>query len=248
MQLDWTTFTLEILNFLVLVWILKRFLYKPVMAAIAQRRLTIEQSLSEASATQEEARLLKQQYDRRLSDWENEKIQARRRMLEEISAERARLTAALQTALKQEREKQQVLEQRRALELQRTLEAQALAQGARFVARLLTRLASPELEAKIIGLVLEDLPHLSEEQRRAIHAACEAGMAITVTSAYPLSAEQCDTLAARLNECAGRDSPYTFSEDSSLLAGVRIGIGPWVMRANLQDELGFFIETLRETC
>lgn len=247
MQLDWTTFTLEILNFLVLVWILKRFLYKPVMAAIAQRRLTIEQSLSAASATQEQARLLKQQYDRRLSDWENEKAQARRQMLEEISAERTRLTAALQTALQQEREKQRILDTRRALELQRTLKAQALAQGAQFVARLLARLASPELEARIIGLALEDLPHLPEEQRQAIHAACEAGTAITVTSAYPLSKTQRDTLAACLNELAGRDSPYTFSEDPSLLAGVRIGIGPCVMRANLQDELGFFIETLRET-
>ena len=37
MQIDWTTLVLEIINFLVLVWILKRFLYKPVMEAIAAR-------------------------------------------------------------------------------------------------------------------------------------------------------------------------------------------------------------------
>ena len=38
MELDWTTFILEIINFLVLVWILHRFLYQPVMNVIAQRR------------------------------------------------------------------------------------------------------------------------------------------------------------------------------------------------------------------
>ena len=37
MELNWTTFALEAVNFMVLVWILKRFLYKPVLAAIAQR-------------------------------------------------------------------------------------------------------------------------------------------------------------------------------------------------------------------
>ena len=37
MQLNWSTFVLEIINFLILVWVLKRFLYKPVLAAIAQR-------------------------------------------------------------------------------------------------------------------------------------------------------------------------------------------------------------------
>ena len=38
MQIDWTTFALEIINFLVLVWILKRFLYRPVLDTLARRR------------------------------------------------------------------------------------------------------------------------------------------------------------------------------------------------------------------
>ena len=38
MELNWTTFSLEIINFLALLWILKRFLYQPVRATLAQRR------------------------------------------------------------------------------------------------------------------------------------------------------------------------------------------------------------------
>ena len=37
MQLDLTSFLLELVNFAVLVWILHRFLYKPVLAAIDRR-------------------------------------------------------------------------------------------------------------------------------------------------------------------------------------------------------------------
>lgn len=38
MQIDWTTFVLEIVNFLALVWLLKRFLYTPVLDVLARRR------------------------------------------------------------------------------------------------------------------------------------------------------------------------------------------------------------------
>ena len=38
MGLDTTTFVLEIVNFLILLWLLNRFLYRPVQAAIARRQ------------------------------------------------------------------------------------------------------------------------------------------------------------------------------------------------------------------
>ena len=41
MELNWTTFALEIVNFLALLWILKRFLYRPVLATLAERRAGI---------------------------------------------------------------------------------------------------------------------------------------------------------------------------------------------------------------
>jgi len=248
MELDWTTFILEIINFLVLVWILKRFLYQPVLNVIAQRKAAIDKTLAEAQALQAEAGRLRQQYEHRLADWGNEKEQARRQMLEELAAERTRLMGALQTALQQEREKNQVLEQRRADELRRAAEAQAVTQGARFAARLLARLAAPALEARIVELVLEDLPQLAAEQVQAIRAACrENDVKMNVTSVYPLSAEHRERLVAQLTELSGTQAPCRFREDPGLLAGLRISIGPWVLRANLQDELAFFSEDTRGT-
>ena len=50
MEMDWSTFILEIINFLILVWILKRFLYRPILEVIARRREGVEKTLSEARA------------------------------------------------------------------------------------------------------------------------------------------------------------------------------------------------------
>jgi F-type H+-transporting ATPase subunit b len=49
MELDWTTFALEIINFLALIWILKRFLYRPVLATLGQRRAGIEANLKRST-------------------------------------------------------------------------------------------------------------------------------------------------------------------------------------------------------
>lgn len=243
MEFDWTTYVLEIINFLVLVWILQRFLYKPVTNAIAQRKAGIEKTLADAQAVRGEAESLKRQYENRMADWEHEKAQARAQLLQEMDAERTRLMSALQAALEQEREKLRALEQLRAVELRRRLEQDALGEGARFVARLLSRLASPELEESIRALLIEDLPHLADGELQSLRAACREGDAkINVASGYPLGEGQRTGLAQALSRVAGRPVACEFGQDADLMAGLRIGIGPWVLRSNLRDELKFFAE------
>ena len=74
MELNWSTFLLEIINFLVLVWILKRFLYRPVLSVLDKRRKSIEESLNEATNRHTQAIALEQQYKQRLEEWALEKI------------------------------------------------------------------------------------------------------------------------------------------------------------------------------
>ncbi len=59
MELDWSTFLLQIINFLVLVWILNRFLYQPVMKVIAERKAAVEKTLADSERARAEARALR---------------------------------------------------------------------------------------------------------------------------------------------------------------------------------------------
>ena len=146
MELSWPTFILEIVNFLVLVWILKRFLYKPILQAIGQRKALIEKNLADAEARQVVAEVLKQQFQKRLTDWENEKEKLRTEVLEEMAARRAHLLAALDESLKQERDKSRVLEERHLDELRSNAEAAGIAAGVHSSARVLDRAAGPALK------------------------------------------------------------------------------------------------------
>ncbi|HLZ35885.1 MAG TPA: F0F1 ATP synthase subunit delta [Nitrospira sp.] len=246
MELDWTTFALEIVNFLVLVWLLKRLLYKPVLNAIAVRKADIQRTLSEAETMRQEAQALREQYEHRQAGWIEEKETARSQMLEEVNAERVRLLAALRSSLEQEREKAKALEERRLSELTRQVEDAAIAQGGRFAARLLSRFASAELEARLVELVVGDLRRLSEERRQIIRTACAKGNApVIVSSAYVLGQPQRESVTEAVQSLLDRSVSFEWQEDAHLLAGIRLSLGPWMLGANLQDELKFFTEALR---
>jgi len=112
-ELDWSTFILEIINFLILVWLLKRFFYKPVLNVINRRREEIQKKISEAEGVKHEAESLKSDYENRLADWENEKATARTTLHKEIGAQRKKMLEELHAAIEQEREKERVLNQRK---------------------------------------------------------------------------------------------------------------------------------------
>jgi len=237
-QLDWSTIALEIVNFLVLVWILKRFLYQPVLDVIARRKAGIEAAIAGADAKRAEADALKAQYENRLGDWETERAGAREALAHELDAERQRQMAELQASVAAEREKARVADERRLGEFQRRAEEQAVAQGARFAARLLDRVNGPELDARLVTLALEGLAGLTEERRTELRAgASEAGGEIEVQSARPIDAATRQAIEAGVQKLLGANAACRYREDPALVAGVRILLGPWVLRASLQDEL-----------
>ena len=240
MELDWTTFILEIVNFLVLVWILKHFLYRPVLAVIARRRAQIEEALSEARDTRQQADTLKEQFEGRLAGWETERETAHAKLLEEVAVERQHLMTAVAKAMDEERAKRKAIEERQQQEWLRAAAEQGVAQGQAFATRLLQRLAGPELEAGLFGLLLQELGQLPEQQHTDLIASAGPGSRLKVLSAYPLSAQQRSELTSALQTLLGQQIPAEFDEQAELVAGFLITLGPWVMHVNLRDELRFF--------
>lgn len=245
MELSWSTFLLEIVNFLVLVWILKRFFYKPLQAVIARRQRGIERRLAEAEETQQQARQLQQQYEQRLAEWQSEGRQAREDLQREMRAERAKLEQELQESLQGQRQKAQTVERRQQREMRRQLEQRALEQGGQFAARLLQQGAGPELEQRLLELLLRSLDELPEEQRQSLRQPLgESAEVAEITSAFPLENSQRQQLEQVLREFLQRDIPCRYVENPELLAGVRIAVGPWRLGASVGDELEAFAQVL----
>ena len=201
MQIDATTFVLQLVNFVVLVWILHRFLYRPVLAAIDKRRAAIDKSMDDAKAVRGEAERLRTQFEGRL--------------------------AALQA--------------KREADWKRETEQQALDQAASFAARLLGRVADPLLDERLVEVFAADLAGWPPERVDPLaEAARAAGGRVSVASAHPLSEAARARLARALSERLRIECRPEYALDEALVAGLSVAVGPWLLQANLRDELRVF--------
>jgi F-type H+-transporting ATPase subunit b len=247
LELSWSTFVLEIINFLVLVWILKRFLYKPVMDVIARRREGIEKTRAEAAASHNDAEALKKQYEGRLSDWDEERKKARETLSHEIEGERARKLEELESELEKKKEQLRVAEERRQRDELHKVEETAITQAAEFASRLLEKVAGQETEARLVHFLIDELAKLPTERAREIQQNHGAASEDTlVVSAFTLADDDRKALVQALSNLMGEKRPVRFEEDPRLLAGVRITIGAWVLGFNLSDELKGLVQLVNE--
>jgi F-type H+-transporting ATPase subunit b len=241
MQLDLTSFVLELINFAVLVWILHRFLYKPVLAAIDRRRAAVESSLAQAKTAHDEAAALKGQVEQRLASWERERAEAKGKLAAELAAQREKALAETARAAEQERARLAALQAKQELERRSADEQRALEQGGAFAARLLERVSGPELDARLAELLAADLAALPQERLDALaEAARAADGSVTVQSARPLAPGTRARLEQALSQSLGVECRAQYAVDEALVGGVRVALGSWLLQADLADELRFF--------
>lgn len=244
MELDWSTFLLEVINFLILVWLLKRFLYQPVLGVIEERRAKIVTQLAQATEGQQAAQALKNQYEERLTDWEQEKRIAQEALDQQLAQERSKRLQQLDVELEQQRLKHQARDLQQQAQWLSQAETEALQLGSAYVSRLLMSLAGPELDLRLQQLFLDQLAALPESALREMREGWREGsVRIEVISAMGLDEACQQTIRQALEQRLGpSDGQWQFSQDEQLIAGLRVSIGGWTMAANLQDELRFFSE------
>lgn len=244
MELDWTTFLLEVINFLILVWLLKRFLYQPVLAVIETRRQRINDELAQAARTQEEAHALKEQYEARLVDWEKEKRGVRDVLEQELVQEKNQRIEQIEDELAQQRLKHKTRDRQQQAQWRSRAETEALRLGSSFASQLLKKLSGPDLDQRLQQLFIDELATLPESTLEMLRENWQGGSVdIKVSSAIPLDSERQQVIRQSLELKLGRaDGQWHFNLDESLIAGLRISSGGWMLRANLQDELRFFSE------
>lgn len=245
MNFDWTTFALEAVNFLILVWLLKRFLYRPVLDVIARRHAGVAKTLGDAESARAEARRLQAEYEGRQHEWERERARLRQELEDELDALRAKRMAALTQELESERRRDEAARQREHEVEQRELETRALQQADAFVARLLERFTGPVLDALIVEMLLADIQALPTARKDMLSAALAGATRVDIWSARPLESSVRQRVEAALAALAGGSVNAVYTLDPGLLSGMRLRAGAWDLAADLAGELTAFSEVRR---
>jgi F-type H+-transporting ATPase subunit b len=235
MQFDLTTFIFEIINFLILIWILQRLFYKPLLEVIAKRKQFIDQTLADAKAIQAQATEQRVLYENRQKAWEQEKQAAINALNVQLEQEKVAAMQQLAVDLDAERQKYKVTQLHKQHELEQQAEKQAMSNAAKFASLLLKQTAGQELETRLFALLLSRITRLPK-------ACQQVTQSIQVSSVYPLNTAQRELLEQQLGKQISQATRFEYRENPELIAGLRIDIGAWVLNANLQHELLGFTE------
>ena len=91
MLIDWFTVGAQALNFLILVWLMKHFLYKPILNAIDAREKKIAAELADADAKKAEAKKERDEFQHKNAEFDQQRAALLSKATDEANAERQRL-------------------------------------------------------------------------------------------------------------------------------------------------------------
>lgn len=225
MLIDWFTVGAQLLNFIILVWLMKRFLYQPVLNAIAAREQKIAAQLADAATTKAQAHAQQREYEQKNQAFEQQRVQLMRQASEAASAESERLRT----------------EARQAADMASTARAKALLTDTQELHSEIVRSTQQQVLA-ISRRVLSDLADVSFEQQacsvfiqrlRAIDSAALAALrtALTATdehapallrSSFALSTEQQAAVQTALDDSFGQAIALQFETAPELLGGIEL--------------------------
>ena len=237
MRLDWWTLALQTVNVLILIWILARFFFRPIMNIVAKRQEETKKMLADAALALREA-----------ADVRGEAVKARA----EVAAERERLLAEARNAARVE--KQNLLEQsskeivklnseaKAAIAREQTAAEQAIIDHATEISieiarRVLARFPPRNILDAFVDQVCREVHGLSSEVRDNLTSAASSAHPIEVVTATPLSDEEMQQVAEALKEAFGLELSVAFHSDPAILAGIELHGHDAVIRNSWRADL-----------
>ena len=239
MHIDLWAMALQATNFVILAWLLHRFLYRPVTMVVAQRRELVRKDFEEAQQARYAAEAHRKGYERRIG---------------EISAERDRVIAEARAHI--EIERKDVLDsaqaeakagfeaQRRALADERRLAAGEISETAVDLAleisrKLLGQISGAAVTAALLERVCEHLAAMPPDHLR------DRAPVLQVAT-WPVLDEAAQTAwRHRLGTYVGEDVEIIFVPDDSLIAGAELRFPDMVVAFSWRDSLDEARATLR---
>lgn len=222
MSVDWFTFTAQLLNFALLVWLLKRFLYRPILDAIAAREKRISAELADAAAVKAAARDERERFERNNRDLEQQREALIDRARQEAHAEYERLVAAARAASDE-------FGRKRMQALRSSVENLEQAMGQRvqhevfaITRKILDELASESLQERMTATFLSRLQTLDADRRGRLRAVVASKDALLLRSAFELAQSQRDAIRAALVDMAGSEVGLHFEALPDLVSGIEL--------------------------
>jgi F-type H+-transporting ATPase subunit b len=223
MLINWFTVIAQAINFLILVWLLKRFLYKPILHAIDQREKGIADQLAEAEAKKAEAQKERDDFQHKNKAFDQDRAALSKKAADEAKAERQRLLGEARKdadALRAKHEDALRTEQRNlSQEIIRRTQREVFA----ITRKTLADLADTSLEERMTEVFVQRLRALTGTAKDQLAAALKTSThPARVRSAFDLPSAQRRAIESAVKETLAPDAQIQFETAPELVSGIEL--------------------------
>ena len=223
MLIDWFTVIAQVVNFLILVWLLKHFLYRPILDAIDTREKRIAKELADADAKKVEARKERDEFQHKNEEFEQQRSALMNRVTEEAKTERQRLLDEARQAADALSAKRQEALQNDAHNLNQAISRRTQQEVFAIARKALTDLAATSLEERLADVFTRRLREMDEQTKNGIGQALKtASEPALVRSAFDLPAAQRTAIQQVLNQAFSAEIPIRFETAPELIGGIEL--------------------------
>jgi F-type H+-transporting ATPase subunit b len=252
MQIDLFTFIAQVVNFLVLILLLRRFLYKPILRAMEQREARITSDIREAEEKKEKAEQEAAKYRERQQELQNERESILSSAREEADGKRRELLQQAREEVDRNRSRWHGSLEEGKERFLRDLRRRAGEEMVRAMRQALRDLAGADLERQVIRTFIERLENPTGEEREVLESISGRPEDMRIVSTFDIPGEERRRILAALpGGLAEPDVEFSRppSDREELICGIEVAADnrrlSWNLAGylrSLEEELGRRLE------
>lgn len=245
MKIDWFTLVAQIINFAVLVWLLRLFLFDRIVQAMKEREQKIIGRLDEAAALRQEAMTEKQRYQALIHEFEQNRDERLKTVQAEAEAQFQKLMSDARARVEVAQTQWLKTLQRERTDLLQDIRERVGHQVIAVTRQALCQLASEDLESLILKTFLRRLE--SEKCPALTQVAGGDGHDIEIRTSYPVSEESRQQVLSSLSKTFNDNVNVEFTTSKDLICGVELRVQSQRFTWSLDSYLTGLEETLFQT-
>ena len=239
MLIDWFTVGAQAINFIILVWLLKRFLYKPIIDAVDAREKRVAAELADADAKKAEAKKERDEFQHKNEAFDQQRVALLSKVTEEAKAERQRLLGEARQAAEALNATQQETLRREARNLSGAISRQTRQEVFAIARKALMDLATTSLEERLAEVFTCRLREMDGKAKADLAEALKsASDPALVRSAFELPAKQRTAIQNALNETFSVNIDIRFETAPDLICGIELTANGQKVAWSIADYLG----------
>lgn len=255
MLIDWFTVGAQTLNFLILVWLMKRFLYQPVLDAIDAREKRIATELADAAQKQTQADEERETFQQKNAYFDQQREAMVHKATAEVDTQRQRMLAEARAAAEGMRDKWHATVESELQTLQQSIAQRSQDEIFAIARKVLAELADATLEDRMTEVFFQRLRQLDAPAKSELVKALKISSGpVQVRSAFALSPAQQTAMGQALDAATASHIAIEFETTPEVISGIELSANGWKVDwniagflASLEHSLGAMIDPAKNS-